>query len=48
MGGKLMKTTDLNLDIDDKIKERDQDGRYKYLENNEGDGIQEKDLKRIL
>ena len=39
-GGKLTETSDIQLDTDNCIKELDQEGRYKYLGINEGDGIQ--------
>lgn len=45
--GRLMKTTDINLDIKI-IKEIDQEGTYKYLGVNERDGIQHSDMKKNI
>ena len=38
--GKLMYTTAIELDIDTTIRELDKDETYKYLEIEEGNGIQ--------
>ena len=43
--GKLTKTTDPDIDTVTKIKEMDQEGTYKYLGINEGDGIQHSAMK---
>ncbi len=37
---RLTQTTSIDLDIDTAIKEIEQEGTYKYLGVNEGDGIQ--------
>ncbi len=39
-GGRLTQTTNIDLDMDTAIKEIEQEGTYKYLGVNEGDGIQ--------
>ncbi len=38
--GRLTQTTTIDLGIDTAIKEIEQEGTYKYLGVNEGDGIQ--------
>lgn len=50
--GRLKNTRNLDLDTSTTIKELQQEGTYKYIEANEGDGIQcgheREDLERIL
>ena len=43
--GKLTETSDLQLDTDTCIRELDQEGVYRYLGINEGDGIQHAAMK---
>ena len=43
--GKLIETSDIQIDLDTCIKELDQEGTYKYLGVNEGDGIQHATMK---
>lgn len=47
-GGKLTKATNLDLDINNKIKKIDQDGTYKYLGIKEIDGIQHSIIKKKI
>lgn len=46
--GKLKKTKNVVLDDDSVIKELDQEGTYKYLGVNEGDGIQHAKMKEKI
>ena len=46
--GKLTNTTDLELDVNTVIKELDQEGTYKYLGVNEGDGLQHSSMKEKI
>ena len=46
--GKLTKTTNTDLDTSTTIKEIDQEGTYKYLGVNEGDGIQHSAMKEKI
>ena len=46
--GRLTQTTNIDLDIDTVIKEIDQEGTYKYLGVNEGDGIQHATMKEKI
>ena len=44
-GGKMVETSDLQIDADTCIKELDQQGTYKYLGVTKGDGIQHSAMK---
>ena len=46
--GKLTKTSNIDLNQDTTIKELDQEGTYKYLGINEGDGIQNAKMKEKI
>ena len=46
--GKLTATSDLQLELNTVIKELDQEGTYKYLGVNEGDGIQHAAMKEKI
>lgn len=46
--GKLVRTKNIVLDDDSVIKELDQEGTYKYLGVNEGDGIQHAKMKEKI
>ena len=46
--GKLKSTSSIVLDIDTKIKELDQEETYKYLDIEEGDGIQHRKMKEKI
>ena len=46
--GKLTNTTDLELVVNTVIKELDQEGTYKYLGVNEGDGLQHSSMKEKI
>ena len=46
--GKLTKTSNIVLNQDTAIKELDQEGTYKYLGINEGDGIQHSKMKEKI
>ena len=46
--GKLVSTTDIVIDTNTKIKDLDQDGTYKYLGIDEGDGIQHSTMKEKI
>ena len=47
-GGKLVSTDNIFLDDDTVIKELNQEGSYKYLGINEGDGIQHVKMKEKI
>ena len=46
--GRLTNTTYLELDVNTVIKELDQEGTYKYLGVNEGDGLQHSSMKEKI
>ena len=46
--GKLTQTTDITVDTNTTIKELEQEGAYKYLGINEGDGIQHATMKEQI
>ena len=46
--GKLAKTENIELDIDTTIQDLEQEGTYKYLGVNEGDGIQHAKMKEKI
>ena len=46
--GKLTKTSNIVLNEDITVKEMDQEGTYKYLGINEGDGIQQSKMKEKI
>ena len=46
--GKLTTTENIQIDVDTTIQELEQEGAYKYLGGNEGDGIQQAKMKKKI
>ena len=46
--GKLTTTENIQIDVDTTIQELEQEGAYKYLGGNEGDGIQHAKMKKKI
>ena len=46
-GGKLTETSNVQIDPDTCIKQLEQEGAYKYLGVNEGDGVQHATVKEV-
>ena len=46
--GKLPTTENIQIDVDTTIQELEQEGAYKYLGGNEGDGIQHAKMKEKI
>ena len=46
--GKLTTTENIQIDLDTTIQQLEQEGTYKYLEVNDGDGIQHAKMKENI